>query len=95
MNFYVFVCGCSWPVRYLVMGEVQVWGGNTGQVNWLVPDHLGTLRMIADQTGSLANMKHDYLPFGEEIGLIGGRTGLKGFMNAGTCHFPPDVWESI
>jgi RHS repeat-associated protein len=41
--------------------------------------------MIADQTGSLANMKrHDYLPFGEEIGLIGGRTGLKGFMNDGT-----------
>jgi RHS repeat-associated protein len=71
--------------QYLVMGEVQVWGGNTGQVNWVVNDHLGTPRMIADQTGSLANMKrHDYLPFGEEIGLIGGRTGLKGFMNDGT-----------
>jgi RHS repeat-associated protein len=28
--------------------------------------------------------RHDYLPFGEEIGLIGGRTGLKGFMNDGT-----------
>jgi RHS repeat-associated protein len=71
--------------QYLVLGEVQVWGGSTGQVNWIVPDHLGTPRMIADQTGSLANMKrHDYLPFGEEIGLIGGRTGLKGFMNDGT-----------
>jgi RHS repeat-associated protein len=71
--------------QYLVMGEVQVWGGNTGQVNWIVPNHLGTPRLIADQTGSLANVKrHDYLPFGEEIGLIGGRTGLKGFMNDGT-----------
>jgi RHS repeat-associated protein len=71
--------------QYLVMGEVQVWGGSTGQVNWIVSDHLGTPRMIADQSGSLANMKrHDYLPFGEEIGLIGGRTGLKGFMNDGT-----------
>jgi RHS repeat-associated protein len=70
--------------QYLVMGEVQVWGGSTGQVNWIVPDHLGTPRMIADQTGSLANVKrHDYLPFGEEIGLIGGRTGAKGFMNDG------------
>jgi RHS repeat-associated protein len=48
-------------------------------------DHLGTPRMIADQTGSMANVKrHDYLPFGEEIGLIGGRTGLKSFMNDGT-----------
>jgi len=71
--------------QYLVMGEVQVWGGNTGQVQWLVGDHLGTPRMIADQTGSLAGIKrHDYLPFGEEIGLIGGRTGTKGYMADGT-----------
>jgi hypothetical protein len=34
--------------QYLVMGEVQVWGGSTGQVNWIVNDHLGTPRMIAD-----------------------------------------------
>ncbi|MGE0884106.1 MAG: RHS repeat domain-containing protein, partial [Blastocatellales bacterium] len=36
-------------------------------VRWLVMDHLGTPRMIADQTGSLSGMRrHDYLPFGEE-----------------------------
>jgi hypothetical protein len=47
---------------------VQVSGGNTGQVVLIVDDHLGTPRMIADQTSSLANLKrHDYLPFGEEI----------------------------
>jgi len=41
-------------------------GGSTLQLQWLVSDHLGTPRMILDQTGSLANMKrHDYLPFGE------------------------------
>jgi RHS repeat-associated protein len=41
--------------------------------------------MIADQTGSLANMKrHDYLPFGEEIGLIGGRTSQRGYVADGT-----------
>ncbi|NOT61489.1 MAG: RHS repeat-associated core domain-containing protein [Acidobacteria bacterium] len=35
---------------------------------WLVTDHLGTPRMIADLSGSLTGMKrHDYLPFGEEI----------------------------
>jgi hypothetical protein len=28
--------------QYLVMGEVQVWGGSTGQVNWIVDDHLPT-----------------------------------------------------
>ncbi|MEK7830883.1 MAG: RHS repeat-associated core domain-containing protein, partial [Acidobacteriota bacterium] len=36
-------------------------------VRWLVKDHLGTPRIIADQTGSLAGItRHDYLPFGEE-----------------------------
>jgi F5/8 type C domain-containing protein len=53
--------------------EVEAWGPSAGAtsngVQWLVTDHLGTPRMILDQTGSLASMKrHDYLPFGEELG---------------------------
>jgi|GEM_PF-6008967 len=42
--------------------------------------------MIVDKSGSLACVKrHDYLPFGEEIGgpqvgLIGGRTGTQGYI---------------
>ena len=50
-------------------------------VQWLVADHLGTPRMIFDQSGSLANTsRHDYLPFGEEIvGTIGGRTPAHGY----------------
>ena len=59
-------------------------GGGAGagpQVNWLVSDHLGTARMIFDQTGSLANTKrHDYLPFGEElVAPTGGRTTGQGY----------------
>ena len=43
-------------------------GSPSGQIKWLVTDHLGTPRMIIDQTGTLANTKrHDYLPFGEEL----------------------------
>ncbi|HEX8131396.1 MAG TPA: hypothetical protein VF527_20015, partial [Pyrinomonadaceae bacterium] len=47
-----------------------------GSPQWLVTDHLGTPRLIADQTGSLAGIRrHDYLPFGEEVGAgVGGRT---------------------
>jgi len=50
-------------------------------IHWLVTDHLGTPRMIVDQSGSLANVKrHDYLPFGEEIvTTIGGRTTAHGY----------------
>jgi RHS repeat-associated protein len=55
--------------NYSSIAEVQVWtGSTTPPVQWLISDHLGTPRMILDQSGSLANMKrHDYLPFGEEL----------------------------
>jgi len=47
---------------------------------WLVGDHLGTPRMEVDKSGSLSSMKrHDYLPFGEELGLVGGRTTTQGY----------------
>jgi RHS repeat-associated protein len=51
------------------------------KVQWLVPDHLGTPRIILDQTGNLGNVKrHDYLPFGEELFAgTGGRTILQGY----------------
>ena len=50
-------------------------------VQWLVSDHLGTPRMVADLSGSLAGIKrHDYLPFGEElIAGVGGRTTGQGY----------------
>ena len=58
--------------------EIQAFGTSAGgeKVQWLVPDHLGTPRIILDQTGSRANVKrHDYLPFGEELFAgTGGRT---------------------
>lgn len=60
-------------------------GGSNSTVQWVVTDHLGTPRMTVDQTGALASVKrHDYLPFGEEmggpqVGLIGGRTGTPGY----------------
>jgi RHS repeat-associated protein len=48
---------------------------------WLVPDHLGTPRMVVARTGSLSGVKrHDYLPYGEEIQAgVGGRTTSQGY----------------
>jgi RHS repeat-associated protein len=38
------------------------------RLKWLVTDHLGSTRMEADKSGSLAGMRrHDYAPFGEEL----------------------------
>jgi RHS repeat-associated protein len=62
--------------------EVEAWTGTPANINWLVPDHLGTPRIILDQTGSFANLKrHDYLPFGEELTAgTGGRTAAMGYL---------------
>lgn len=60
---------------------MEAWTPGASNINWLVTDHLGTPRMILDQTGSLANVKrHDYLPFGEEIfAPTAGRTSAQGY----------------
>ncbi|HKO45275.1 MAG TPA: DUF2341 domain-containing protein [Pyrinomonadaceae bacterium] len=56
-------------------------GSQTAEARWLVTDHLGTPRIIADETGSLPGIKrHDYLPFGEEmLAYTGGRTPGQGY----------------
>lgn len=53
-------------------------------LQWLVADQLGTPRMIADRTGSLAGIRrHDYLPFGEELFAgTGGRTTAQGYSQS-------------
>ena len=51
------------------------------KLQWMVADHLGTPRMVIDKTGSLSGIKrHDYLPFGEEIGAnVGIRSTGNGY----------------
>jgi RHS repeat-associated protein len=64
--------------------ELVVVAGKEG-VRWLVKDHLGTPRMVVDQTGSLTGVsRHDYLPFGEEIGAgVGIREAAAGYGSDG------------
>jgi RHS repeat-associated protein len=45
---------------------------NEAKVNYLTADHLGSPRINTDQNGTVT-ARHDYMPFGEEIGNIGGR----------------------
>lgn len=57
-------------------------GREIANINWLVADQLGTPRMVFDKTGSLATTKrHDYLPFGEELFGVGGRTTALGYSD--------------
>ncbi|HET8669752.1 MAG TPA: RHS repeat-associated core domain-containing protein, partial [Candidatus Saccharimonadales bacterium] len=71
---------------YSRLTEVEAWGtsgiggGASASIQWLVTDHLGTPRMVFDQTGSLANVRrHDYLPFGEELIGLGLRSTALGY----------------
>src|SRR5205807_907739 len=61
----------------------NAWNSGTGGVDlrWLMTDQLGTPRMVFDLSGSLTTMsRHDYLPFGEELGVnVGGRTAQQGY----------------
>jgi RHS repeat-associated protein len=75
---------------YSRLTEVEAYGpadtgGSGNGVHWLVPDHLGTPRIVLDQTGSLAGVRrHDYLPFGEELFAgTGGRTVAMGYTSDG------------
>jgi RHS repeat-associated protein len=51
------------------------------EIFWLVSDHLGTPRLIAERTGKLEGVKRSYyLPFGEEIQSgTGGRDSAQGY----------------
>lgn len=73
---------------YSRLAEVEAWGAGAAgtpsgvDLRWLVTDQLGTPRMVVDKTGSLAGVKrHDYFPFGEEVGAdVGGRTTNQGYV---------------
>jgi RHS repeat-associated protein len=62
-------------------GELLITAEANATIQWLVADQLGTPRMVADLSGNLIGIKrHDYLPFGEEIGAgVGGRTTGQGY----------------
>ena len=78
------------PVKAAHIQELRdrilaAWQSGSGGVDirWLVTDQLGTPRMIFDQSGSLANtVRHDYLPFGEDLAGVGGRSSGLGYAGA-------------
>ncbi len=70
-------------------GQLLVTATNDGDVRWLVPDQLGTPRMIVDKGGYLGGVsRHDYLPFGEELFAgTGGRTTSQGYNQLDGVRF--------
>jgi RHS repeat-associated protein len=68
---------------YDVTGKlVAEYGGSTSSSNagtsYLTTDYLGSTRVVSNSVENQPNVvaRHDYLPFGGEIGNIGGRSGM-------------------
>lgn len=65
-------------------GQLLIVAESNGTVKWLVTDQLGTPRMVVDKSGDLGGangiVRHDYLPFGEEISAgVGIRNSSSGY----------------
>jgi RHS repeat-associated protein len=58
----------------------------SGGIKWLVTDHLGSTRMVIDETGSLGGIqRHDFAPFGEELSAgMGIRSAALGYGDDST-----------
>ncbi|MCC6487560.1 MAG: RHS repeat-associated core domain-containing protein [Candidatus Hydrogenedentes bacterium] len=58
-----------------------------GGRQYITVDHLGSTRLLTNEAGQLAK-RYDYLPYGEELTGIGGRTTGAGFNAAPTAFYP-------
>ena len=55
---------------------------NSNGTRYSTPDHLGSPRVVTNTGGAVVS-RHDYMPFGEELGSgVGGRTTAMGFSVA-------------
>ena len=59
-------------------------------IRYLTPDHLGSTRVVTQAVVSGSDggvvSRHDYLPFGEEIGSLGGRTAALKYSATGPAQ---------
>lgn len=63
----------------VLIAEYSSAGPAGNGTSFLTMDNLGTPRVITNDTGGVRS-RHDYLPFGEEIAGLGGRTSNNGYF---------------
>jgi RHS repeat-associated protein len=64
-----------------IVAEYATQPSQQSGTKYLTADHLGSPRVVSDAAGNV-QARHDYLPFGEEIGEgVGGRTALQGYVS--------------
>ena len=80
--------GITTTYVYNVGGQLLAEFGGTASeqpgTRYLTPDHLGSTRVVTAEDQSVLS-RHDYLPFGEEIGTTyGGRSSVSGYTPSRT-----------
>jgi len=73
--------------EYLAGGiTIEPTAVNSNGTQYPTADHLGSPRVMTNSSGSVVS-RHDYKPFGEELGAsVGGRTTGMGFSNGGDTN---------
>lgn len=54
---------------------------SSNNLKYLTPDHLGSNRIVTDRNGTVV-ARYDFLPFGADMGALGSRTGITGYVNS-------------
>ena len=70
--------GSALQTAYVYAGSRLLTTETATGTNYLTSDHLGSPRINTDATGNVT-ARHDYMPFGEEIFSLGGRTTGLGY----------------
>ena len=73
-----------------LVAEYATSGAPLAGIRYLTQDHLGSTRVVTQAVVSGPDggvvSRHDYLPFGEEIGSLGGRTAALKYSASGTAQ---------
>ena len=88
------VGGVTTTYVYNVSGQLVAEYATSGTplagIRYLTTDHLGSTRVVTQAVVSGPDggvvSRHDYLPFGEEIGSLGGRTAALKYSASGTAQ---------
>ena len=80
--------GITTTYVYNILGQLVAEYASQGTalpgIRYLTPDHLGSTRVVTAQDQSVLS-RHDYLPFGEEIGSgLGNRSAVSGYTASHT-----------
>ena len=69
---------CVYDAMGKPMAEYGAPSAGPGGTGYLMSDHLGSPRVVTTANGAVIS-RHDYLPFGEELGNVGMRTPGQGY----------------